>query len=319
LAGFFSIADELVSLMRPEHLPDFLLGVRGLLPSLSDAREIGRFVRCVGDGGPSGEVLGADGEARAGGATLGFMALAYMAAGRPSAAIKRFGRLARHPEDAGSRLALSRCVSREALARIGLRYASTPGGRIFDVFPFHNEVEMLDLRLREMGDWVDRFVIVESTLSFTGRAKPLTFQENRARYAAFADKIVHVVVDDFPSFVMHAWAREFWQRDMGLRALSGLCAPDDLVLISDVDEIVDRRAVEAFAGEFAALKMEQSRYFLNYRRVLPRGEQLGLTSIWRGRYLQTMGLSYARTALNFLPGRPKMLDAGWHFSSIFGR
>ncbi len=102
---------------------------------------------------------------------------------------------------------------------------------------------------------------------------------------------------------------------MALKALNGVCAPDDLILVTDVDEIVSRAAVEGFDGEFATLKMEQSRFFLNYRRVLPRERQLGLTSIWKASYLPTVGLSYARTVLPSMPGRPKLFDAGWHFSS----
>ena len=312
------LANELLSTMAPGHVADFMHALRAMQPHPSDRREIDRFLRFVRDGGgESGEIIDEGGGPRASGAILRVVAMAYRAVGALEAAIPRFGRLAEHPRDGLARSQLARSVSRLVLDQVGMRYEARAGGKVFDVFPFHNELDMLDMRLHEMAPWVDHFVIVEAATSFTGRPKPLTFAENRDRYAAFADKILHVVVDRMPPFVRHAWAREFYQRDMGLSAISGRCAPDDLVLITDVDEIVARSAIEGFGFEFAALKMEQSRYFLNYRKVTEDGQQLGLTSVWKARYLETVGLSYARGVLQQLPERPKIQDSGWHFSSMF--
>jgi hypothetical protein len=70
--------------------------------------------------------------------------------------------------------------------------------RIFDCFTFLNEFDLLEIRLHELAPVVDRFVIAESPVTFTGRPKPLHFLDNRARFAAFADKIIHIVVDDQP-------------------------------------------------------------------------------------------------------------------------
>ena len=94
---------------------------------------------------------------------------------------------------------------------------------------------MLDIRLRELDTVVDRFVLVEATRTHSNRPKPLYYAENRARYAAFADKIIHVVVEDTPD-TTNAWAIERFQRDCILRGLHN-CRPDDIILMSDVDEI----------------------------------------------------------------------------------
>ncbi len=191
-----------------------------------------------------------------------------------------------------------------------------PRRRVFDVFPFNNELRMLRLKLHEMSDWVDGFVLVEARQTFTGAPKPLVFQENKDQFAEFASKIIHVVVDAFPPYVRHAWAREYHQRDMGVVALDGRASEDDLVIISDTDEIVSKDAVLGFEGEYASLGMERFRYFMNYRQALPPERLKTYAALWRARYLGQVGLSTARDTLRFDKQAPWIGHAGWHFTSI---
>ena len=53
--------------------------------------------------------------------------------------------------------------------------------KIYDCFLFFNELEILDIRLHELYDHVDKFVLVESLETFRGKQKPLYFTENRER------------------------------------------------------------------------------------------------------------------------------------------
>ncbi len=108
--------------------------------------------------------------------------------------------------------------------------------KLFDCFTFFNELDVLEIRLAELYDVVDYFVIVEATLSFSGKPKALVFQENATRFARYAQKIIHVVVEDMPVDATNAWDREYFQRDAILRGLSG-AKLDDIVMISDADEI----------------------------------------------------------------------------------
>ncbi|WP_102867738.1 N-acetylglucosaminyltransferase [Pseudovibrio exalbescens] len=116
-------------------------------------------------------------------------------------------------------------------------------GRVIDGFTFFNELDVLELRLGELYDVVDQFILVEATTTFTGQKKPLFFAENKARYAAFSEKITHVIVSDLPENVPSPWTREFMQRDAIAR---GLAEGDgaDLILVSDVDEIPRPEALE---------------------------------------------------------------------------
>src|SRR5579884_2037055 len=107
---------------------------------------------------------------------------------------------------------------------------------IFDAFLFFDELKILKLRLEELGDVVDRFVLVESTRTFSNRSKPLHFLDNQHLFRKYASKIRHVVVEDMPERYESAWDVEAFQRNAILRGIEG-AAPDDLIIISDVDEI----------------------------------------------------------------------------------
>ncbi len=121
----------------------------------------------------------------------------------------------------------------------------------YDTFLFFDELELLELRLEELSSVVDRFVLVESTRTFSNQPKPLIYKENRDRFARFAPKIVHVVVEDTERAVRD-WAPEgklrFAIEDHDRRAISrGLqgCCPSDLILTGDVDEIPRAEVVRA--------------------------------------------------------------------------
>lgn len=181
---------------------------------------------------------------------------------------------------------------------------------VHDCFLFFNELDALELRLEELDPVVDRFVLVEATTTFSGRPKPLVFQENRDRFARFASKLTHVVVDELEG--KDAWTREARQRDAMLRGLAG-ATPDDVVLISDVDEIPRAGAVRHFVEsgvEAAAFELRFYYYRLNCQNV-------------RGTPRNTWNVALRRRALTSPQatrvdkhGYPTLPDAGWHFSCL---
>jgi beta-1,4-mannosyl-glycoprotein beta-1,4-N-acetylglucosaminyltransferase len=118
---------------------------------------------------------------------------------------------------------------------------------IYDCFTFFNELELLELRLHELAGVADKFVLVEATQTHTNQPKPLHYQENRARFSAFRDKIIHVVVDDLP-VSKDAWIPENFQRNCIARGLTH-CQPEDFILVSDLDEIPRAIAVEKMSRE----------------------------------------------------------------------
>lgn len=137
---------------------------------------------------------------------------------------------------------------------------------IYDCFTFFNELDILELRLEELDACVDHFVIGEATRTFSNEPKPLYFAENKERFARFLPKIIHVVIDDLPADG-DAWDREAFQRDALSRGLDG-AQPDDIVMISDVDEIpfpsnIARLTRAAMQGRIWFIECDYYTYKLN--------------------------------------------------------
>ena len=123
--------------------------------------------------------------------------------------------------------------------------------RIFDCFMFYDEEVVLDIRLNTLKNSVDCFVIVESKFYHNGKKRDLKFDINK--YPKFKDKIIYIVQDEEPlnletvkkeddegtksyKQIFNAHKRENFQRNQISKALDK-ANEDDLILISDVDEI----------------------------------------------------------------------------------
>lgn len=248
----------------------------------------------------------------------GTAAMALAHAGKPEIATTLLGEMSHVYHKAHYlRMPLARLIGQEFLKAHPLRYGP-PGGRrkIFDVVMFNHELRILNVKLHEMADWVDAFILIEARQTYAGAPKPLVFHENREMFAPFLDKIVHVVVDEFPPYLQHAWAREYYQRNHAVFGLNGRVREDDLVMISDADEIVRREIIEGFDGEFAVLGMERLRYFVNYRQTMPPDQLKEYASVWRGRHIRSLGVGYLRDAIRFDKKGPRLPEAGWHFTSV---
>ena len=134
-------------------------------------------------------------------------------------------------EAQGARLQLSSGTDFEVV--------STWSTRVVDCFMFNQELDMLQLRLVNHEDFVDWFVIIESPTTLSGHKKPLVFDINKhdTRFRKFRHKIIHRVValpfDDPQENEGHA--RHECYRVIPVLNLT----KDDLILVSDLDEIVD--------------------------------------------------------------------------------
>ena len=186
--------------------------------------------------------------------------------------------------------------------------------KIYDCFPFFNELEMLELRFSELYDYVDKFVLVEATKTFQSNPKPLYFQENKDKFKAFSDKIIHVVVEDLPVSDV-PMQNEIYQRNCILRGLSD-CAASDIIIISDVDEIPRAAAFNSYRNNdmYDITKMDQkiSYYFINCLADAP----WRLAFIASYHNIKNKDLSKIRnTKVN---SRMIIPNGGWHFSYMGG-
>ena len=109
--------------------------------------------------------------------------------------------------------------------------------KVYDCFTFFNEFELLELRLDSLYDLVDYFVIVEANKTHANEPKPFNFWERRSEFKRYFKKIRYVKDDSVvPYKGVGDWSIENNQRNNIIQGLSD-AAPDDLIFISDVDEI----------------------------------------------------------------------------------
>lgn len=199
---------------------------------------------------------------------------------------------------------------------------SKPKRRVFDCFPFFNEGELLQIRLNELKDVVDFHVIVESDTTHQGARKGEYWLEtHKKQFAEFWDKIIYVKLkDEFPDGT-NPWQRERWQRDAITQGAKDLTA-EDILIISDADEIPKASAVRAFTKEMglATLPMSLHYYFLNYRGGLGPN-----CSHWREAKIVSAdklfrGMTPCQIRYTDAPNvmEPGDTSAGWHFSYMGG-
>lgn len=191
---------------------------------------------------------------------------------------------------------------------ITLKLTRVDKGEVYDCFMFNDELDILDIRLDELNDVVDKFVLVEATLTHSGKPKPLYFNRNKQKYQKYLDKIIHIIVDDFPE-TEDPWVRERYQREQISKGLAN-CNDNDIILTGDADEIPRKHIVESYRTEqgLIGLELDYSFYYLNCVR-----QKKGTTHYRISPYsiIKETGHCNARYA-----EVPLIKDAGWHFSFI---
>lgn len=142
--------------------------------------------------------------------------------------------------------------------------------KIYDCFTFYQELDLLELRLADLYEKVDHFVIVESNTTFQNTPKPFYFEQNKERYSQWLDKIIHIRVDNMPQDP-NPWINERFQRNQIMQGLAN-ANPTDLVIISDVDEIPRAGAVDYMRASdqtIFAMRMPIYNFKFNYMKDNP--------------------------------------------------
>ncbi|KAH7572430.1 hypothetical protein JRO89_XS04G0255600 [Xanthoceras sorbifolium] len=186
--------------------------------------------------------------------------------------------------------------------------------RVFDSIIFSNELDILEIRWRELSPYVTKFVILESNTTFTGIPKPLFFSSNRARFAFTEGKIVHGV---FPGRIASPGSHEnpFVLEAEQRRAMNGLLfyagiSDEDLLIMSDTDEIPSPHTVKLLQwcdGVPPILHLELRQYMYSFEFPVDY-------SSWRATiHIYNPGTLYRHSRQTDLI----FSDAGWHCSFCY--
>ena len=117
-------------------------------------------------------------------------------------------------------------------------------GKIYDCFCFFNELDLLELRLNILDQYVDFFVLSEASVTHTGVAKPYYYEENKERFSKFANKIIHLKIEDTPNdFIELPTIIEPTSRD-------GICISQIHEFIKTQTNRFDRQTQVAYGRDF---------------------------------------------------------------------
>lgn len=182
-----------------------------------------------------------------------------------------------------------------------------------NLFPFLNEFDILEIRLRELADVVDLFVICEGDLTFTGNKKPYHLDSEWQRFAPWHHKIRRHKIK-MPANADKV-KRDYHHKNAMIEAIPDAKA-DDVLIWADVDEIPRATVVASYkpGDGIKALGMPTYRFYFNVRA----GDADCIE--WVRPKILTVGEA-RRT--NFQRARddgsfPVIHDAGWHFTSCGG-
>ncbi|MCD9854170.1 hypothetical protein LUD75_05615 [Epilithonimonas sp. JDS] len=186
---------------------------------------------------------------------------------------------------------------------------------IYDCFIFNNELEILNVRLEYLYDQVDYFVLVEAARTLSGIKKPLTFIENKDKFSQYADKIIYIQAEEKSD--LKDWDYEWFQRNAIKEGLKN-CGDEDIIFISDVDEIINvheiirREKIESPA----LIEVPMFYYFFNIK--LDEPFQFNLVSKFKDLKNLHIGnrLNYKNFAKKLI--KPNDFNTGWHFSFLYG-
>lgn len=193
---------------------------------------------------------------------------------------------------------------------------------LIDCFPYFNEREILELRIRTLEDYVDGFIVTDANRTHRGEEKEFSCLDV-VRELGLPEEKIQVLHVELPSEeeAPDPWIRERGQRDalgVGLHMM-----PDETVFIcSDCDEIVNPEKLEELCklldeNEDSVVKLSMSMHYGRADRqlVTPDGAKFD----WRNAFAAKVStlkkggtLSSMRSSLDCLTLGE--LDAGWHFS-----
>lgn len=203
-------------------------------------------------------------------------------------------------------------VSMNHLCKLhGWKVRDTPR-RVFDAVLFSNELDILEIRWKELYPYVSEFILLESNSTFTALKKPLVFAQNRERFDFVKSRLTYGNVGGRFIKGENPFVEESYQRvalDQLIR-IAGI-AEDDLLIMSDVDEIPSGHTINLlrWCDDIPEKLHLQLRNYL-YSFEFYQDNKSWRASVHRYRERKTR---YA----HFRQSDDLLSDSGWHCSFCF--
>ena len=174
--------------------------------------------------------------------------------------------------------------------------------KIYDCFLYNGESELLEIRLKELYDVVDYFVVVQGNYTFTGIPKKILDTPKDP-------KIRNIITNKLN--LASCWITEVMQRNDIAGGLYDASA-DDLIIIGDADEIPSLDIVkQIIAGNVKLpcnLVQDWYSYYLNYK----------VSEQWQGNVVIPFGQMFLPHWEREQKSLRNQVKGGWHFSYLGG-
>ena len=214
--------------------------------------------------------------------------------------------------------------------------------KIYDCFMYYDEDTVVDIRLNCLDAHVDKFLIVESKFTHSGRKRDLLFDINQFKH--FKNKIVYLVLDHEPQgieiiddeddesaqsfkFIENAIRRENYHRNYIARGLIDADA-EDIIMISDADEIPNLENLDLKKIKNKLIIFQQKMFYYKLNLYLDSFSWCGskacrkkdlISPQWL-RNVKDRNYSFWRIDTLFSKNKYQNIyfvnDGGWHFSNI---
>lgn len=176
---------------------------------------------------------------------------------------------------------------------------------------FKDEIDLLQIRLLELQNHVDFFVIVESNLTNTNRPKPWIFEQNIDKFRPYLSKIRYIKY--ISPGIDNPWHNENSQRCAINQGIAD-AGSDDLIIVADVDEIPRAESIDLIRDHGADLfgfHMPLFNFKFNFMRTNPGRYDIWATAApahWvKSNSPQAVRNLKESSAIN------KIHHGGWHF------
>jgi len=191
--------------------------------------------------------------------------------------------------------------------------------KIYDCIIYFDENFLLDIRFNILDKFVDYFVVVESNRTWQNNSKKFNF--DLKKFEKFSHKIIYIKVEDMPGG-NNPWIRENFQRNCIERGLLS-ASNDDLIIISDADEIPNPLKIYEFnpKRKYCVLEQKFFYYKLNLlNRTHPNwyGSKICVKKYLKSpQWLRNLKIKKRplwridKVKLNYV-----IVDGGWHFSNL---
>lgn len=196
---------------------------------------------------------------------------------------------------------------------------------LIDAFPFFNELDLLEVRMNELKDVVDKFVILEAGETYGGSLKPYHLSAAWDRFAPFHHKMIYIRLMRLEPKCEDRTTgrrRERMQRDAMMPHIQRACSSrEDVVSFGDLDEIPRASALCALKATLppgTIVRLKQKSFYYNTSTVVDYGHDFasrarvgtfGAMLDCGGPYNFRMYQKYICAAIE---------NAGWHFSYFGG-